>query len=281
MMICLAVLQSCHNEMDNEVDADTYTDNSSSSKRIKPVVVEVGEDEVLQDIGEVATPVVKTPVIASTVAPAVVTNPGMTPIDGAGLPLAPFPPPLFPVPVPPAGGFDERDRDCDFASSGFSVTDPALWYEIDTTSYPNAVPLSLNGNRGFDEGDITVTDTGITINRSGNYWVNMTAVISYIAPSVKDSTLTPIPAVGSQFIIPVFVARNGDFDPAGENQFGGIGVFTLNETSIEEVQANGIMVNMEKGTKLSIVATNSGTSDDTPIPLTVIDWDISLHRLCN
>ncbi len=279
MMICLAALQSCHKEA---MDADAYVEESSSSrKRIKPIVVEVGEDEVLQDIGEVpVAAVVETPVVASTVAPAVVADPGMTPIDGAGLPFGTLPPPIFPIPVPPiGGGFDEERDDCELASSGFAVTDPAQWYVINTSSYPTTVPLSLNGNRGFDEGDITVTDTGITINRSGDYWVNMTAIVSYIVPDPQ--ILAPIPAVGSEFIIPVYVARDGDFDPAGEDPFGGIGIFPLNETHIEDIQANGIMANVKKGTELTIVATNSGTSGDEPIPLTVIGWNISLHRLCN
>lgn len=149
-----------------------------------------------------------------------------------------------------------------YGTANFSVTDPSLWYTIDTNSYPDAVPLSLERNKGFRKGGVYLSPTGFTVGEAGNYWVSITAILQN---TVEDSTP----------LIPVFLVRDETFDPADPSTLGG--VVSLPTNSIETVNASGILENVEEGTLLSLVATNAG--NPFPQPIKVVAWGISIYKM--
>lgn len=148
-----------------------------------------------------------------------------------------------------------------FGSAGFSGG-PTDWFTIETNSYPDVTPLSLNRNRGFKEGRLYLSPTGVTVGEDGNYWVDVVAILQNPTP---DTT----------FLVPVYLVRDEVFDPADPNPMGG--VVTLQPDIINTMNGSGILKNVSAGTRLSLVATNSGHPD--PLPVTVVAWAITLYKL--
>lgn len=154
--------------------------------------------------------------------------------------------------------------DCIYAQSGFS-SGPDGWYEIETLPYPTTTLLSQNGNSGVAEGDIAYTDTGITINESGTYWASINVILLN-----ENEEYTPL--------IPLFLIRNNVFDPLSASQYLGTTVSVMPDV-VTSVNTDGILVNVARGTTLSIVATNGGSPQ--PEDVTVVAWSISLFRICD
>lgn len=184
--------------------------------------------------------------------------------------------PLLPAP-PITPDFWERDKaerrgnhddnicdDCIFATSTFS-SGPDGWYDIITSPYPQTVPLSLNGNFQFREGNILTTDTGITINEGGSYWVSVNVILLN-----ENQEYTPL--------IPIFLVPNDVFDPLAQSTFIGTTVSVMPDV-VTSVNVDGIVPNLSRGTTLSLVATNGGSPQ--PEIVTVVSWSISLFRICD
>lgn len=148
-----------------------------------------------------------------------------------------------------------------YGNSAFSVSDPNLWYTITTQSYPSTTPLSFNSNFGESVGKTFPSPTGFTVGESGNYWVQMTAIMQ------NPGTDT--------ILIPVFLIRDETFDPAEKDILGSI--VALQPQVPTAINESGVLMNIKAGTRLSIVATNAGYPD--PIPVQVVAWKISLFKL--
>lgn len=174
------------------------------------------------------------------------------------------------IEVPKSAGLESKDcsrchnKNNLFAQSGFSVTNPDLWYTINPVGYPIVVPLSLTRNNGFRKGHIKLTSTGIKICKSGDYRVSF---ITHLT--------NPTPA--STAIIPVFLVRNGSL-VINDSQVLGVTV-SLPTDIITPVQAYGILKNVKAGTILSLVASNGAGAD--AVPLKVVSWVIYAERICN
>jgi len=150
---------------------------------------------------------------------------------------------------------------CNLGSASFSGGPPD-WFVIQTPTYPEFVLLSANRNVGSTQGNVKLTPTGLKINKSGNYSVSFSAILLNNNPAY-----TPL--------LPVFVIRNGIFDPTDTLILGG--VVSLPNGLFETVQGTGILENVKAGTTLSIIATNGGSPE--PEPVTVIAWGISAYRI--
>lgn len=148
---------------------------------------------------------------------------------------------------------------CQLGTAAFGVTSPTFWYTINTLSYPNAVPLSLNRNLGFSQGDIKLKPNGLKIYEKGNYSVSFSAILQN--NEIEGAAL-----------IPVFVALDGSFS---QTSIGG--VVTLPTGQLNTVYGTGILENIEEGTRLTLVATNGGSPN--PQPITVISWSISVFKI--
>jgi hypothetical protein len=149
-----------------------------------------------------------------------------------------------------------------FGTAGFSVTDPNLWFTIDTNSYPELTLLSQGRNKGFTEGRIYLSPTGFTIGEAGNYWVSISAILQN-------------PTDNSTILVPVFLARDEAINQDDNSLIGG--VVTLESNLIRTVQAEGILKNVAEGERFSLVATNAGYP--LPQPVVVVAWGISLYKL--
>lgn len=147
-------------------------------------------------------------------------------------------------------------------TAAFSVTDPNLWYNITTESYPEATLLSQGRNRGSAKGGVYLSPTGFTIGEPGDYYVSIDAVLQN---PTEDTTV----------LIPVFLAIDDQFSQADPNLVGGI--VTLPTAAINTLHGDGILRNIAPGTRLSLVATNAGYPD--PVPVTVVSWSINIHKI--
>lgn len=156
--------------------------------------------------------------------------------------------------------FNFLHQNSHFGSAGFGVTDPSLWYTISTNSYPDAVPLSEQRNKGLSEGGVYLSPTGFTIGEAGNYWVTITVILQ----NPGSDTI----------LIPVFLAQNEQFDSANPDVGG---VVTLEPNLIMTLNGTGIIKDVQPGTRLSLVATNGGAP--FPQEVTVAGWSISLFKL--
>ncbi len=139
---------------------------------------------------------------------------------------------------------------------------PDVWYTIETNAYPDVALLSQNRNKGLSEGGVYLSPTGFTIGEAGNYWVTLTATLQN---PTADSTLLTVMLLGIDDV----------FDPASVSPLGNL--VTLESGKITQVQAMGTLKNVASGTRLSIVATNAGSSPTTPI--TVVSWSISVSKM--
>jgi hypothetical protein len=149
-----------------------------------------------------------------------------------------------------------------FGTASFGVTDPGLWYEISTESYPLTTLLSHSRNKGTASGDVYLSPTGFTIGEAGDYYVSITAVLQN---PTEDSTV----------LIPAFLALDDTFDEEDPSLIGGI--VTLPSGALNTLSANGIIRDVVPGTRLSIIATNAGYP--FPIPVTVASWSINVHKI--
>lgn len=150
---------------------------------------------------------------------------------------------------------------CQIGNAGFSTLNPADWYEIMTLGYPITTPLSINRNRGSTQGNVQLTTTGIQIGQPGNYFVTIQVILTNNNPSD-----TPL--------IPIFLVRNGIFDPA-VSDLGTIGMLPFGNVTV--LTASGVVENVTAGTTLSIVATNGGSAEF--VPITVVAWGISAFKI--
>lgn len=151
---------------------------------------------------------------------------------------------------------------CNLGVRGFTTMDPSNWYTIITPSYPSVVPLSLNGDRGFKKGSIKLTDTGLTIKESGNYSVTFLAILNN--PSITDA-----------FFFPVFLIKNGVFDPNDPNLSGN--GLTLLPQEVNNVNQATILKNVRAGTTLSLVISNGVGAP--AVPVKVVAWEISAFKI--
>lgn len=149
---------------------------------------------------------------------------------------------------------------CQIGTAGFSTSDTSNWYEITTFSYPTPTPLSFNRNIGSTQGNVQLTDSGLIIGQSGNYWANITA-------TVINNGDDPL-------LIPTFLVYNGVFDPLNQNTVGGVGLALPGQ--LITIQASGVLQNVPGGTALSIIATNGGSG---AVPISIVSWGISVFRI--
>lgn len=151
---------------------------------------------------------------------------------------------------------------CQLGIAGFSTNNPADWYTLNTFPFPETVLLSINRNRGSVQGKVELTPTGLRIGKPGNYSVSFTAIL------INNNPLyTPL--------IPVFLIRNGVFDPNDTSGVGSIGALLLGVPTV--IQATGILENVKAGTELTLVATNGGSPQ--PEEITVISWGINAFKI--
>lgn len=156
---------------------------------------------------------------------------------------------------------DENNHHANYAISGLSNQTPDEWFTIETHSYPEQTPLSLNANEGDSKGHIYPSPTGLTIGEAGDYYVQMAAIVQ----NPDDSNTV---------LIPAFLAVDDDFELYPNLQIGG--VLTLEPQKIDTINSFGIL-KLNEGQRLSIVATNAGYP--TPIPLKVVAWRITAFKL--
>lgn len=130
----------------------------------------------------------------------------------------------------------------DFGTAGYGNHTPDEWYTVETFSYPEISPLSLNRDLGTRQGRVYLSPTGITIGEAGNYEVNITAIL--FNPE-EESVLTP-----------VFLAIDDEFDPENSNTIGGVGIVEAGE--LHSIHGHGFLLNLEEGARLSLVVTNGG-----------------------
>ncbi len=149
-----------------------------------------------------------------------------------------------------------------YGRAGFSTISPLQWYTISTPSFPQTTPLSNNRNKGFAEGDLDLSPTGLTIGEEGDYWVEITTVLQNPTPDSSLRVLT-------------FLVVNETLNPAAEIT-GGVAV--VNSGSVETIHGTGILRNLQEGDTLSIVAANGSNTPDAK-PVTVSAWAITLHKL--
>lgn len=151
---------------------------------------------------------------------------------------------------------------CQFGGASFLVTDPLSWYTINTLGFPNTVLLSLNRNKGFTQGHVSLTPSGLVINKTGNYFVIFSAILRNPDPT-------------STIFISVFLSLNNTFDP---NDPLVTGVVTLPPESIDSAQSSQILPNIPAGTTLSLIAANSGVGTQ-PQAVQVVGWNINLFKI--
>lgn len=154
---------------------------------------------------------------------------------------------------------------CVYAEEVFASSNPNDWYLITAPNYPATVPLSMHGNRSLKEGKIKTTSTGVRILEEGDYLVTFSTLMNNF-----DSS--------SEAIMAVLLVENGIFDPNGPigTSIGTTAKFPPN--FVNTVTATGILKNVKKGTLLSLVASNGGSPN--PPPVTVINWNIVVTKLC-
>ena len=150
---------------------------------------------------------------------------------------------------------------CHLGTSSFITNNPNDWYQIETPAFPSTVPLSMNGNTGSSQGEVTISPVGMTIDEPGNYWVSFSAVV-----------LNPL---DSTILIPVFLVPNGVFNPSDPTSLGSTANITPG--SVQTVQQSGLLQNVVPGTTYSLVATN-GNSNTTET-LTVLGWSINVCKI--
>ncbi len=177
-------------------------------------------------------------------------------------------PPLPPIALPSPHSDDDADCSCDNnCETGTAVFSggPDDWFEIETLVYPATVLLSQNRNNGEVQGHVRLTPTGLQIGRSGTYWASFTAILSNEYPDYAP-------------LIPVFLVPNGVFNP--ENPNAQISAVTVVPPQyITTAQASGILMHLEAGTTLSLLATNGGSPQ--PEEVEVISWTITINRICD
>lgn len=158
--------------------------------------------------------------------------------------------------------YSSYDQESHFGYASFAVENPALWYTIETNSYPETVQLSQSRNKGIAEGNVFLSPTGFTIGEAGNYWVSFSAVLQN--PSSDDGAL-----------IPVFLVIDETFDFDSPSLIGS--VIELRPNQINTAQGTGILKDVAAGSRISLVATNGG--NPFPQDVNVSSWSISVHKL--
>ena len=149
----------------------------------------------------------------------------------------------------------------DFGTSGYGNHGPDEWYSVDTHSYPEVAPLSLERNLGTSSGRVYLSPTGITIGEAGDYEVSVTAILQN---PEEDSVL-----------IPFYLSLDETFDPEDSNPVGGVGVFAPGE--IATLHGDGFIRDVAEGTRLSLVITNGGYPESRSV--LVAGWAISVKRI--
>jgi hypothetical protein len=154
-----------------------------------------------------------------------------------------------------------RCDSCQLGTASFASTSPGLWYTIQSSAYPTTVPLSLNRNRGFSEGDISLTPNGINVGCRGRYWVNFSVVVQDVNESTPE--------------LAVFLAPNGIFNPLDISTLIG-GVAEVDFGEFTTIQGSGIIDNVNPHTIWTLVAANtSGVVQ----PVSVVAWTISFFKI--
>ncbi len=151
---------------------------------------------------------------------------------------------------------------CHLGVVGFSAQSPDTWYQMSVPTHPETVPLSLNADRGSKQGKIKLTPEGLKILEPGNYSVTFTAILLNNDPNATA-------------IIPVYLVRNGVYDPQDLLTLGNI--VALQPGLLGTVQITGILEDIKEETTLSLRASNGASSE--PQEISVIAWDISAFKI--
>lgn len=150
---------------------------------------------------------------------------------------------------------------CPLGNALFRAFAPDQWYAIRVPIVPDTALLSRKRTAGFVQGDLNLEPNGVTILREGTYSVNFSVILQN-------------PDKENNLILPVFLALNGEVDPAGiEN------VAILRAGSVVSVSASGILRNVSPCTQLTIRIGNSPNAADDCTRLNVISWDINLFEI--
>src|SRR6185295_7794234 len=123
------------------------------------------------------------------------------------------------------------------------VTNPNEWYSITSPVYPNFTSFSQLQNKGFKNGKINLTNKGVGIEESGDYWVSFTAKLQNPNEDVVGQVL-------------LILVKNGKYnsDHELENIFGDV-VNVVSSSSPITIQGSGILKGLKKGEKLSLRST--------------------------
>jgi hypothetical protein len=183
---------------------------------------------------------------------------------------------------------------CSLGDSGYSTSN-GTGYFVETLAFPNptpiapSIPFSTGFYSGSSQGAVTTTKTGLTINKPGDYLVTFSVILS---DQVCDPNYQPV--------LPIFVVRNGVFDPFTNPQNLELGTTvtphcnyitntngctsdnfvcpTVRSVSLfETAQGTAILKNVKKNTALSLVIMNGGSPE--PAPINVIAWSITAARM--
>lgn len=154
----------------------------------------------------------------------------------------------------------------DIGNATRAVTSMSEWYSVTTYPFPSTVPLSLRRNRGFTKGgNIKLLSDGLCINEPGDYTLTFQITVLNTNPNA--------------IIIPIFLVRN---DNPIQNSDGVVSAELGNTAlvlagALDTINSTGPVVNICKGTKLSLVISNGASVQ--PEPIIVIAWSISAVRI--
>jgi hypothetical protein len=167
-------------------------------------------------------------------------------------------------------GNSDDDHNCDLGTAGFykyddDDDDDESSYSLSIDNYPDGNLISLIRNTGSTQGDITLSPTGLIVNKDGTYWANFSATIQN-----NDQAINAL--------LNIFLVPNGIFNPL-DNVSTLVAHGYIQPNEIITINGSGILQNLEKETSLSIFATNVGTPLFTGVNIS--SWNISIHRICD
>lgn len=151
---------------------------------------------------------------------------------------------------------------CQLGSASFFVTNPELWYTVETSPFPISTMLTLNRNGGTVQGDVQLTPNGLFLGEAGNY------MVSYSIVMLNNLSLDPGNLVA-------FLVVNDVFDPmTGGTLIASVGMVPFQVPST--IQGSGILHNVPAGSTISVIGTNTG---DTLQTFSIANWSIQAFKI--